>query len=67
MVKRLAIERHEEKPLATPGHTIHYDGLADQGRDVGRTATLLPRGQKLSQGLNVAEREEGLKRVCFMF
>eukprot|EP01105_Mastigella_eilhardi_P016462 TRINITY_DN3764_c0_g2_i3.p1 TRINITY_DN3764_c0_g2~~TRINITY_DN3764_c0_g2_i3.p1 ORF type:complete len:672 (-),score=212.95 TRINITY_DN3764_c0_g2_i3:101-1816(-) len=63
MVRRMSVERHEEAPLATPGHTIHYDGLADQGRDVMSTATLLPKGQKLSQGLNVVERDSGLKKI----
>lgn len=63
MVAQQSILRHEEANLATPGHTIHYDGIEDQGRDVGRTATLLPSGQTLSQGLNVAERESGLARM----
>ena len=54
---------HEEKKLATEGHTIHYDGYFDQARDKGHTAVLLPEGQKLSRGLNVVEREAGLKEV----
>ncbi len=54
---------HEEEHLATSGHTIHYDGYYDQARDKAHTAVLLPAGQKLSRGLNVVERESGLKEV----
>jgi len=62
-VRQLSIERGEEAPLAMEGHTIHYDGYKDQARDKKNTATLLPKGQKLSRGLNVVERESGLKEV----
>lgn len=61
--KELAIEFNEEKKLSTPGHTIHYDGYFDQARDKAHTATLLPKGQTLSRGLNVVEREAGLKEI----
>jgi phosphoenolpyruvate carboxykinase (GTP) len=62
-IRQLAIDHGEEKKLAMKGHTIHYDGYKDQARDKGATATLLPAGQKLSRGLNVKEREEGLKEI----
>ncbi|MEM2518597.1 MAG: phosphoenolpyruvate carboxykinase, partial [Candidatus Bathyarchaeia archaeon] len=32
-IRRMAIETGEEKPLAMPGHTVHFDGPYDQGRD----------------------------------
>jgi phosphoenolpyruvate carboxykinase (GTP) len=54
---------HEEVPLKIKGHTIHYDGFHDQARDKGHTAVLLPEGQTLSRGLNVVEREKGLKEI----
>lgn len=54
---------HEEKKLAIEGHTIHYDGYFDQARDKAHTAVLLPEGQKLSRGLNVVERQSGLKEI----
>ncbi|MHA1583611.1 MAG: phosphoenolpyruvate carboxykinase (GTP) [Promethearchaeota archaeon] len=54
---------HEERPLAMEGHTIHYDSYEDQARDKIHTATLLPAGKKLSRGLNVVERESGLKEI----
>jgi phosphoenolpyruvate carboxykinase (GTP) len=62
-IRQLAIENNEEKPLAMEGHTIHYDGYFDQGRDKANTATLLPAGQKLSRGLNVKEREAALEEI----
>lgn len=62
-VRQMAIENGEEKPLAMEGHTIHYDGYFDQGRDKANTATLLPAGQKLSRGLNVKERESALGEI----
>jgi len=62
-VRQLALDHREEMKLATQGHTIHYDSYFDQARDKQRTATLLPAGQKLSRGLNVVERESGLKEI----
>jgi phosphoenolpyruvate carboxykinase (GTP) len=62
-VRNLAIENGEEVKLAMEGHTIHYDGFHDQARDKANTATLLPAGQTLSRGLNVKEREAGLKEI----
>ncbi len=61
--RNLALEYHEEQPLKTEGHTIHYDGYRDQARDKEHTATLLPEGQTLSRSLNVVEREKGLKEI----
>ncbi len=62
-VRQLALENGEEKELAIEGHTVHYDGYYDQARDKANTVTLLPAGQKLSRGLNVKERESGLKEI----
>lgn len=62
-VRQLALDYNEEKTLAMDGHTIHYDGYFDQGRDKANTATLLPAGQKLSRGLNVKERESALEEI----
>lgn len=62
-VRQMALDNNEEAPLAMEGHTIHFDGYFDQGRDKANTATLLPAGQKLSRGLNVKERESGLEEI----
>ncbi|MFX1472938.1 MAG: phosphoenolpyruvate carboxykinase, partial [Promethearchaeota archaeon] len=32
-IRRTAIARGEETPLAIPTHTVHFDGLNDQARD----------------------------------
>ena len=32
-IRALAIKNGEEKKLAIPGHTIHFDGYYDQARD----------------------------------
>jgi len=62
-IRQLSIDHGEEMELAKEGHTIHYDGYFDQARDKAHTATLLPAGQGLSRGLNVIERESGLKEI----
>lgn len=62
-VRQLAIDLGEETRLAKEGHTVHYDGYFDQGRDKAHTATLLPAGQGLSRGLTVMEREAGVKEI----
>jgi len=62
-VRQLSLIEGEEKVLSIEGHTVHYDSYRDQARDKANTATLLPRGQTLSRGLNVKEREAGLKEI----
>ncbi|MDP7180728.1 MAG: phosphoenolpyruvate carboxykinase (GTP) [Candidatus Woesearchaeota archaeon] len=59
----LALKNGEEKPLATEGHTIHFDGYNDQGRDLENTRVLLPEGLKLAKAIKTKEREEGIKEI----
>jgi phosphoenolpyruvate carboxykinase (GTP) len=61
--RRRTVEIREESPLAIEGHTIHFDGMEDQGRDRERTKYLVPTNDTLSAALNQMEREEGLKEV----
>jgi phosphoenolpyruvate carboxykinase (GTP) len=61
--RRMALERGEEKPLKIPGHTVHFDGINDQGRDREVTKYLVPKGDTLNKALNQIEREEGLAEV----
>jgi phosphoenolpyruvate carboxykinase (GTP) len=63
VTREKAIELKEETPLAIPGHTIHYDGPEDQGRDREVTKYLVPKGDGLSPALNQIEREQGLREV----
>lgn len=62
-VRDMAIKSREEKQLETPGHTCHFDGYHDQGRDREVTKYLVPKTQTLSKALNQIEREEGLAEV----
>ena len=62
-IRRMAIETGEEKPLAIPGHTVHFDGPYDQGRDRRATKYLVPKGDNLSKALNQIDRDEGLAEV----
>ncbi len=45
------------------GHTVHFDGEYDQGRDRQATKYLVPRGIALSKALNQVDRQEGLAEV----
>jgi len=62
-VRRQAVESGEESPLETEGHTVHFDGYNDQGRDREATKYLVPKTDSLSRSLNQTEREEGLAEV----
>jgi phosphoenolpyruvate carboxykinase (GTP) len=62
-VRRMAVESGEENPLETPGHTYHFDGPNDQGRDREITRYLVPKTDTLSKALNQVEREEGLAEI----
>lgn len=61
--RRRAVETGEETPLAIPGHTVHFDGMQDQGRDREVTKYLVPAGDALSPSLKQIGREEGLAEV----
>ena len=62
-VKQQAIATSEEAPLKLDGHTIHFDGLYDQGRDRKATKYLVPRGTSFGKALNQIDRQEGLVEV----
>ncbi|MGC8977057.1 MAG: phosphoenolpyruvate carboxykinase (GTP) [Candidatus Ratteibacteria bacterium] len=63
-IKNMAIvNREESAALLTPGHTFHFDGYYDQGRDREVTKFLVPKGDKLSPALNQIDRDEGLTEI----
>jgi phosphoenolpyruvate carboxykinase (GTP) len=63
-VRKQAIATGEEQAILTiPGHTIHFDGEQDQGRDRQATKYLVPKGLTLSKALNQMDRQEGLAEV----
>ncbi|MCS7116071.1 MAG: phosphoenolpyruvate carboxykinase (GTP) [Nitrososphaerota archaeon] len=63
-IKNMAIVSGEESAaLAIPGHTFHFDGLYDQGRDRAVTKFLVPKGDSLSKALNQIDRDVGLAEI----
>jgi phosphoenolpyruvate carboxykinase (GTP) len=66
-IRNMAIVSGEESAaLAIPGHTFHFDGPHDQGRDRGVTKLLVPKEESLNEALNQIEREEGLTEVQWL-
>jgi phosphoenolpyruvate carboxykinase (GTP) len=66
-IKDAAITAGEEVKLAIEGHTIHFDGYADQARDKENTKFLLPKGLDLGASINSKDKEEGLKEIQSIF
>lgn len=63
-IKNMAIVSGEESAaLATPGHTFHFDGYFDQGRDRRVTKFLVPKGYSFPPELNQIDRDEGLAEI----
>lgn len=62
-IRQQAIEHKEETPLNISGHTVHFDGFYDQGRDREATKYLVPKRIFLSKALNQIDRQEGLAEV----
>ncbi len=61
--RKQAVTTGEERTLNTKGHTIHFDGMEDQGRDREVTKYMVPTGQTLSKALNQMDRDAGLGEV----
>ncbi|MFC1487327.1 phosphoenolpyruvate carboxykinase (GTP) [Thermoproteota archaeon] len=62
-IRQQAIEKEEERSLNVSGHTVHFDGFYDQGRDRKATKYLVPKRIFLSKALNQIDRQEGLAEV----
>jgi phosphoenolpyruvate carboxykinase (GTP) len=63
-VRKQAVTVGEEQAILTlQGHTVHFDGEQDQGRDRQNTKYLVPKGVILSKALNQMDRQEGLTEV----
>jgi phosphoenolpyruvate carboxykinase (GTP) len=62
-IRQQAIATKEETSLNITGHTVHFDGYFDQGRDREATKYLVPRRVHLSKALNQIDRQEGLAEV----
>jgi phosphoenolpyruvate carboxykinase (GTP) len=61
--RQLAIDQKEERPLATEGHTVHWDGYYDQARKKEVTKYLVPEGETLDSKLNQMPRDEGITEM----
>lgn len=60
-IRNRSITNGEEQCLAIEGHTAHFDGYFDQGRDKANTKYLLRPDQILGSDISSAARDEGLK------
>jgi phosphoenolpyruvate carboxykinase (GTP) len=59
----LAVKNGEEIPLNIKGHTCHFDGINDQGRDTFSTRYLLPAGSTLGESLKSVEKQAGIREI----
>lgn len=66
-LRKKAIEKKEERLLATEGHTIHCDGYFDQGRDKGSTRYLLRPDEVLGSDIMSIDREKGIDEIHNLF
>ncbi len=66
-VKQRALDNGEEKPLATPGHTYHFDGFENLRRDPKSTKVLIPKGEPLPPRVGDVDpsmdKEDGLAEM----
>ncbi len=62
-IRQLALVNGEEQVLKLQGHTVHFDGYNDQGRDKENTRVLISQGQILSRHINSLDREAGLAEI----
>lgn len=62
-IREKSIERGEEIPLNTEGHTVHYDGYNDQARDKENTKFLFPSGKDIGPQFNSINRTEGFEEI----
>lgn len=62
-IRKKTIENGEELMTAAGGHTVHFDGSFDQGRDKKNTRCLFPIGAAGCPYINSKDREEGVKEV----
>ncbi len=62
-IRQQAIDNKEEIPLNIEGHTVHFDGYYDQGRNKAVTKYLVPADVTLDEKLNQMDRQEGIKEM----
>ena len=62
-LKKLAIEKGEEAPLAMENHTIHYDLKQEQGRIIDRTYYIATEGEEISSLANKMDRDQAQSEI----
>jgi len=62
-IKKLSIEKKEERPLAMENHTIHYDLAKEQGRIVDRTFYIANPEDHISTLANRMDRPTALGQI----
>ncbi|HHU48246.1 MAG TPA: phosphoenolpyruvate carboxykinase (GTP) [Clostridiales bacterium] len=62
-VKELALRNGEEFKLAMKGHTVHFDGIYDQGRDKRNTRYLVKEQEDWGIDVNTMLQPEGVAEV----
>ncbi|MFH1212582.1 MAG: phosphoenolpyruvate carboxykinase (GTP), partial [Candidatus Neomarinimicrobiota bacterium] len=62
-IRQLALASGTEKVLKIEGHTIHYDGYFDQGRDKEHTRILISDKHLMNERINTLDRTAGLAEI----
>ncbi|MEK6887365.1 MAG: phosphoenolpyruvate carboxykinase (GTP) [Candidatus Aenigmatarchaeota archaeon] len=62
-IRELVFKNKEEARLSTPGHSVHFDGYYDQGRDKEKTKVLLSGDERLSKSINTGDRDKCLEEI----
>jgi hypothetical protein len=56
-------DKERDESLETSGHTYHFDGMQDQGRDREVTKYLVPKTDSFSKAINQIDRDTGLAEI----
>jgi phosphoenolpyruvate carboxykinase (GTP) len=62
-LRSVSRQRREETPLEISGHTVHFDGYYDQGRDTEHTRILITADMHSDPAINSMSREDGLNEI----
>jgi len=62
-IKKLSIEKGEEKPLPMENHTIHFDLKQEQGRIIDRTFYISNEGEAVNSLAKKKDRNEALEDI----
>jgi len=62
-VREMSLAGGEEHKLTMQGHTYHFDGIKDQGRDPANTKYLVPPDMHMGARIKYTDRDGGLAEV----